>query len=126
MKNIILILAFLISSVGVFAQEDSVIAVIPPVEYQQQIKKEKVQLIDVRTPEEFAAGHIEGAKNIDFKADDFQKKFADFSKDEPLYLYCRSGNRSGKAAKELAKLGFQNIVDLEGGYLSWQELSNKE
>ena len=126
MKNIIFTLAFFISSVGAFAQEDTVIAVIPPVEYQQQIKKEKVQLIDVRTPEEFAAGHIEGAKNIDFKAADFQKKFAEFSKEEPVYLYCRSGNRSGKAAKELAKLGFQNIVDLEGGYLSWQEFSKNK
>lgn len=81
-----------------------------------------VQLIDVRTREEYAAGHIKGSKNIDYKANDFLMKFDKLDREKPVYIYCRSGNRSSNAARELSQLGFQKIINLDGGYISWEEL----
>ena len=78
------------------------------------------QLLDVRTPEEFNAGHIEGAELINFYADDFvQQVEAKFDKSKPLFLYCRSGGRSAKATAKLKARGFEEIYDLRGGYLTW-------
>lgn len=79
-----------------------------------------LRLIDVRTPEEFASGAIKGAVNIDFSQAEFLEKMAGYNKDEPVYLYCRSGRRSANAALQLKKLGFVKIYDLKGGILAWQ------
>jgi len=79
------------------------------------------QLIDVRTPEEFAAGNISGATNIDFYNDSFQTKLAELNKDKPVLVYCKSGGRSGKTSKQLSKLGFKEIYDLKGGYTAWSK-----
>ncbi|MBT8252947.1 MAG: rhodanese-like domain-containing protein [Flavobacteriaceae bacterium] len=89
--------------------------------FKDAIKSGKVQLVDVRTPEEFAGGHIEKATNIDFLADDFSEAILEVNKDKPVYIYCRSGNRSGQAAQIMQKLGFKTIYDLKGGYLAWSE-----
>ena len=68
-------------------------------------------IIDVRTPAEYAAGHIAGAQNIDVEAADFASKIASLDKEAPYLLYCRSGRRSAIAAEEMAKAGFTDIVD---------------
>lgn len=79
-----------------------------------------VQLIDVRTSEEFNAGHIEGAINIDFKNDEvFYQSFQRLDKKNPVYVYCRSGNRSKKSADKLLEMGFSKVYDLKGGYIDW-------
>ena len=70
----------------------------------------EVQLLDVRTAEEFAEGHLESAINIDVQGPSFTKKAS--------YLYCRSGKRSMMAAKELEKEGY-SIVNLKDGILGW-------
>ncbi len=81
-----------------------------------------VQLVDVRRPNEFLEGHIEGALNIDFLEDGFAKKIErELDKEKPVMLYCRSGRRSAAAARELEALGFKEIYDLEGGFLQWQD-----
>ncbi|WP_406684383.1 rhodanese-like domain-containing protein [Seonamhaeicola sp. MEBiC1930] len=85
------------------------------------IKKEKVQLIDVRTPEEYSEGSIDGAKNIDFHSNKFEEEIKKLDKNTPILLYCRSGRRSGKASKTLLELGFKKIYDLDGGILKWKE-----
>ena len=117
-KYIILLILVLVTSVG-FSQDPTLIRVIDPTLYELQISAEKVQLIDVRTPEEFKEGHIEAAENIDFLAEGFLPKFKKFDKNKPLYIYCRSGNRSSKAAAKLSEMGFSEIIDLEGGYKAW-------
>ncbi len=89
---------------------------------QEQFKTyiaEGYTLIDVRTPEEYAQGHIEGAQNHNFFDADFTHQFHAFDKEKPLLLYCRSGNRSGKAARLLDSIGFQKLYDLQGGYSAW-------
>jgi rhodanese-related sulfurtransferase len=121
MKKFLFILLFAMVTSVSFAQEQKGFEVIPPADYQEQINSEQVHLIDVRTPEEFAEGHIEGAKNINFHSNDFLAQFSQLDREKPVYLYCKSGNRSGKAAKELADMGFKRIVDLKGGYLAWKE-----
>ena len=68
-------------------------------------------VIDVRTPAEYAASHIAGAQNIDVEAADFGTKIAALDKKAPYLVYCRSGNRSGMAATQMAAAGFADIVD---------------
>ena len=95
-------------------------------EFKNQIEN-NVQLIDVRTSEEFNAGHIEGAINIDFKNEEvFYQSFQRLDKKNPVYVYCRSGNRSKKSADKLLEMGFSMVYDLKGGYIDWNlnELKN--
>jgi rhodanese-related sulfurtransferase len=86
--------------------------------YKEAISGSKVQLVDVRTAKEYQQGHIGKAINIDFfNAGEFQKSFEKLHKDQPVYLYCQSGNRSQKAARKLIQMGFEKIYDLKGGIL---------
>lgn len=125
MKKVIAILfgIFLVSSLH--AQQDPDFKVIDADKYEQAVNRKHVQLVDVRTAEEYKEGHIKGAVNIDFFADDFVKQFSQFDKEKPLYVYCRSGNRSAKASKQLAEAGFKDIIDLKGGYKAWKAAGKK-
>lgn len=125
MKKILIILAVVLIGSTACTQQKSGISVIEADKFEKQIAKENVQLVDVRTPEEFQEGHIEGAVNIDYKGEEFLKQFSEFDKDEPVYLYCRSGNRSGKASELLSEAGFKNIIDLKGGYMAWVAADKK-
>lgn len=89
-------------------------------EFKELLKKEDVQLIDVRTPEEYSAGHIGDAKNIDFYATDFKANMSKLDKEKPVLIYCKSGGRSGQTAEMLKELGFKEVYDLEGGYSGWE------
>lgn len=80
---------------------------------------EKGLLLDVRTDREFAMGHIRGAAQIDFYRDDFQAELAKLDPNVPVYVYCRSGNRSGQAAKMMKSMGFKTVYNLEGGMGAW-------
>lgn len=77
-------------------------------------------IIDVRTPEEYAAGHIENSRNIDYYAGDFVESINTLDKSVPYAIYCRSGNRSGQALSMMAQLGFIDVVDLNGGIVAWE------
>lgn len=77
-------------------------------------------LLDVRTPSEFAAGHLEGALNVDFDNPTFTSEIQKLDKSKPYFLYCRSGNRSGQAITIMKQEGFKNISELEGGIVSSQ------
>ena len=89
--------------------------------YKEAVLGKKVQLVDVRTQREYRSGHIGKAENIDFfKGGAFDRAFEKFDKQQPVYLYCRSGNRSQKAARKLVALGFEKIYDLKGGILQWE------
>ena len=80
-----------------------------------------IQLVDVRTPEEFADGPLPFAANIDWKASGFlETAEATLDKAKPVFVYCRSGRRSAEAAAALGKKGFK-VSNLEGGILAWTE-----
>ena len=84
-----------------------------------------LQILDVRTPEEFADGHLSGAILMNFYADDFQNQLASLNKEEPILLYCRSGNRSGQAGKMMVDMGFKNLMDISGGFTAWKAADKK-
>ena len=76
----------------------------------------EVQLVDVRTPREYDSEHIKGVLNIDwFQPFKFKRAVEKLDKNRPVYIYCRTGNRSQKAARKLADFGFTQIYDLERG-----------
>ncbi len=76
-------------------------------------------VIDVRTPSEYAAGHVEGAENIDVSDPTFVEQVQKLDKDGAYVVYCQSGNRSASAAEKMADLGFTEVVDA-GGITSLQ------
>jgi rhodanese-related sulfurtransferase len=79
-----------------------------------------VFLVDVRTPEEYAEGHLRGAANIDWNAPDFLEQVqAVCPKETPVAVYCRTGRRSGEASKKLSKAGYA-VCNLVGGIEGWQ------
>lgn len=86
-------------------------------------------VLDVRTPEEFAMGHIANAKNINVNSPTFRADVTKISKDAEVFVYCKSGSRSATAIKELSELGYTQLWDLDGGVLKWEsdnyQLANK-
>ena len=77
------------------------------------------QILDVRTPEEYAAEHIERAQNVNWLSNDFVTNASKYDKSKPVFVYCKIGGRSHQAAEKLAQLGFTQIIELEGGFLKW-------
>lgn len=82
-------------------------------------KKDEI-LLDVRTAGEYSEGHIKNAINIDWYSPDFQAEVAKLDKSKPVFLYCKSGGRSGQAAQVLKNMGFTEVYDLDGGITSWK------
>jgi len=129
MKNIILSLSVIailaVASCGeITAQEnnDNNAELLSPKDFKSKLAELKdYQLIDVRTPQEVSEGAIEGSINIDFKSDDFKTKIAELDKTKPTLVYCAGGVRSAKAAEKMSKMGFVQIIDLKGGYSSWDD-----
>jgi phage shock protein E len=79
----------------------------------------EVVVLDIRTPEEYADGIIEGAVNIDFYDTDFASQLDTLDKDTHYVVYCRSGNRSGQAMGAFADLGFAEVTEVDGGIVDW-------
>lgn len=82
-------------------------------------------LLDVRTQEEYAKGHLAEATLIDFYDNDFKKQLAKLDKAKPVFVYCAVGGRSGAAANTLVQLGFKQVYDLKGGIQSWVQAQKK-
>ena len=78
-------------------------------------------MLDVRTPEEFAGGHIEKAVNLDFYNINFRKKLSELDKNKTYLVYCQAGVRSGEALEVMKKLGFKRIFHLPAGIEGWEE-----
>ena len=96
------------------------------VEQFEKLRADKSNtVLDVRTKKEFDAGHIPGAINIDVNAPDFQEKTAKLDKSKTYLVHCAAGGRSVTACKKLAPAGFENLVNLEGGYRAWEKAGNK-
>ncbi len=101
-------------------QETEHFKILDSAQYEKIISENEVTIIDVRTSEEYKSGHIKNAQNINVQSEDFKTKIQYFDKEKPIYIYCRSGARSGKAGKILEEMGFVEIYDLNGGILSWK------
>lgn len=112
----------LLWSAGLPAQSSSTAPTIQTLNkttFQAKLKQTGVQLLDVRTPSEYSAGHINQAKNMNIYDPTFRDQAAKLDKTKPVAVYCKAGSRSMKAAQVLQEMGFKRIYNLEGGYLSW-------
>jgi len=96
------------------------VALLPPESFAQAAEQPGVVLVDVRTPEEFAAGHIAGAVNIDLNAADFPARIAELDPTTTYAVYCRSGNRSATATAFMLDQGFAPPYELQNGIVAWQ------
>lgn len=89
-------------------------------EMQTLLQLENVQLVDVRTPEEYQAGFIAEAQNIDFMSPTFDEDIKTLDKEKPVLLYCQKGGRSAKCAEKMKDLGFKKVYDMQGGFSKWK------
>ena len=123
MKSLIFI--FLTSLLVINCTEVQEVNTITTAELKKLLSKDKIQLIDVRTQREVKQGFIETALFIDYFDKNFLiKVHLAVNKKRPVYLYCRSGNRSGKATKILLENGFE-VYNVIGGYTKWKKENNK-
>lgn len=95
------------------------IRIVGPKEFDEIAANEKGHVIDVRTAGEFDAGHVQGAENKDITNGAFQAAMETMDKAETIMVYCKSGGRSSRARQMLEKSGFENIVELDGGYMNY-------
>lgn len=93
---------------------------VSPKEFSEVVMQSGVIVLDVRTPAEFAEGHLANAININFESGNFEEEISKLDKSKTYAVYCRSGNRSGQATAKMSKAGFTNIYDLDGGIIDWQ------
>ena len=95
-------------------------------QFQQLLAKSPdAQLIDVRTPAEYEAGTIEKAVNINIMDADFANQIDKLDKNRPVFLFCKVGGRSARAATQLEEMGFTTIYDMTDGYLGWEKLKEQ-
>jgi phage shock protein E len=94
---------------------------VEPAEASALIASKKVVVLDVRTPAEFARGHIAGATNLDFHAPDFRSKLEKLDKNQPYLVHCAVGGRSAQACKLMNQLDFKSLYDLKGGMTAWEK-----
>lgn len=90
-------------------------------DFQKKMSSLKdVQLLDVRTPEEYREGHIKNSLNINVQGSSFEAEVAKLDKKRPVMVYCRSGGRSASAQRMLIDMGFAEVINLDGGIRGWQ------
>lgn len=82
-------------------------------------------IVDIRTPFEFNMGHIEGAININYYSPNFSEEIAKLERSKPVFIYCRSGNRTSSASKIFLQVGFSEVFDLNGGINMWNRANYK-
>ena len=124
MKKIIIFCCFfvaiLLGTSCIDEKSNSEVKLVTAEEMQSILELEDVQLVDVRTPEEYEEIRIANSQNIDFKSPTFDEDITKLDKEKPVILYCQGGVRSAKCAKKLKDAGFEKIYDLEGGISKWK------
>ena len=121
MKNILItMLALIIFSCGPGGSSSN--DTLAPGAFDDALKADSaIVLLDVRSPEEAAAGFIEGAENMNFNDESFSSSLDSLDHSKKYFVYCASGKRSGKATDLMKEKGFQNVTTLEGGFNAWKE-----
>lgn len=122
MKNKVLIYCFALFALAFSCKEEpqSEIKMVSPEEMQSLLELDDIQLVDVRTAEEYEQGYIEKSQNIDITSPTFDEDIVKLDKSKPIVVYCRSGKRSAKCSEKLKDAGFVKIYDLEGGFEKWK------
>ncbi|MDV4111494.1 thioredoxin [Elizabethkingia anophelis] len=126
-KNLIVVFFLILLTGCGKAQNNKSESSLPAIEFSKKLGQTKdVQLVDVRTPDEFRNGHLKNAMNIDWSADDFNEKSKALDKSKPVFVYCMSGPRSMAAAAKLKEMGFKNVYEMQGGMMKWRNTSLPE
>ncbi|PTM05065.1 MAG: rhodanese-like domain-containing protein [Bacteroidetes bacterium] len=123
MRNLLL-MALLVTGLSACAQSGGSNLDVTQVS-QMIADNEDIVLIDVRTPEEFMQGHLDGAKLINFYDANFQEEVKKLDTAKKYVVYCRSGGRSSKSVNAMKKLGFSEVYNMSGGVLAWQGAQQK-
>ena len=93
---------------------------IPVDEFDKKLSGTKdVQLVDVRTPEEYQEGHLKNALNYNINGSDFDNQLSKLDKTKPVMVYCLGGGRSAEAAEIMEKKGFIEVYNMQGGIMKW-------
>jgi len=123
MKNLLFTTLFAISSLFLFGQEK--IGAFQDLEVEKFAKKietlQDIQIVDVRTPEEWSKGTIKDAILINFYDENFQAQISELDKKQPVFVYCASGGRSMKTLYKMKEMGFKEIYNLNGGISAWKQ-----
>lgn len=88
-------------------------------DFSKKLSDKDIQLVDVRTSEEFSQGHLKDALNFNINSGEFQDQISKLDKNRPVLVYCLSGGRSSSAAEFMSSLGFKEIYNLQGGIMKW-------
>lgn len=121
MKKLLFVFGLILLSVsGCKGQLDTGLKDISVEEMQSLLKVDDVQLVDVRTLEEYESGFIANAQNIDYYSPTLDEDLKILDKKKPVILYCRSGKRSRDCSEKLIEAGFQKVYNLKGGILEWE------
>lgn len=88
---------------------------------QERSGKADFVILDVRTPGEFAEGHLPGALNLDLQASDFEARLNGMDRGKTYLVYCRTGNRSQRAIQAMKRLGFRSVFHMTEGIVGWQQ-----
>ena len=89
------------------------------------MKEKKVIVLDVRTPQEFAAGHIPGSTNLNIRSPDFDKRVSELDKNQSYIVHCARGGRSASACEKMKGLQFKALYDFSGGFDAWTKAGKK-
>lgn len=119
MKKYLTLLLILIGFCTYYSQAQTLKILTPQVFADSLQVQEKPILLDVRTPTEFADGHLKNALNIDVTGAGFKSDVSGLDKTKTYYVYCKSGKRSAAATEQMRTLGVKNIYELEGGLTKW-------
>jgi rhodanese-related sulfurtransferase len=100
------------------------VPVMTPAEARSLIQKNRANpqfvVLDVRTPQEFKAGHLEGAINVDINGREFRDEIGRLDRQKTYLVYCRTGRRTGEAVRIMRDLGFENLLRFEGDIVRWR------
>jgi len=116
----LLFLVSLVFMVNTTLGQEQTIQRLSKTEVDKELAADEFLILDIRTPREFVAGHIKTAINLDFYEKDFQEKLNQLDKSKKIMIYCASGGRSQKALNQMKEMGFEYVIELEGGFRSWE------
>lgn len=121
-KILFLVIALVLVKIDFTLAQTSQVKALNPSEFEGLMKnKGAVRVLDVRTPEEIAEGHIIGAINLDYNSANFKSEIAKLDKRRTYLVYCKSGIRSDNAVSMMRAAGFTHLYSLDGGIDAWQE-----
>ncbi|MEC4049856.1 rhodanese-like domain-containing protein [Flavobacterium sp. SUN046] len=114
------IVSILLLIMGCQKEKSETVQTVDANSFEKKLKESSnPQLLDVRTPEEFATEHLVNATNVDWNGANFETLAQKYDRSKAVFVYCKSGGRSSEAAEALQKMGFKEIYNLDGGIMKW-------